>query len=226
MKYYGYHRTSTKEQHLDRGINQITSFCQENNHSISEIYADQITGKTFDRPWYNILKKEILHPGDTLIITEIDRLGRDKKSILKELEYFKENNIRVMILELPSTLVDFSNLEDEMAKMFIEMITNMIIELYASLAHAEMLKKKKRQQEGLEAKKLRGEWDEMGRPRKVPLDVFGLYFSKVLHETMTPVEVMKALNLKKSTYYKYRNEYMLLHGIIITTLYTQAKDKV
>ena len=29
--YYGYHRTSTKEQHLDRGITEITTFCEKNN---------------------------------------------------------------------------------------------------------------------------------------------------------------------------------------------------
>lgn len=28
---YGYHRTSTKEQHLDRGIAEITKYCEENN---------------------------------------------------------------------------------------------------------------------------------------------------------------------------------------------------
>lgn len=27
MKRYGYHRTSTREQHLDRGIKEITAYC-------------------------------------------------------------------------------------------------------------------------------------------------------------------------------------------------------
>ena len=46
----------------------------------------------------------------------------------------------------------------------IETINNMMIELYASMAQAEMEKKEKRQKEGMEAKRLRGEWDEVGRP--------------------------------------------------------------
>lgn len=29
MGYYGYHRTSTVEQHLDRGIEEIKSYCQK-----------------------------------------------------------------------------------------------------------------------------------------------------------------------------------------------------
>ena len=224
MNYYGYHRTSTKEQHLDRGILEISDFCHKQNFSIKKIYTDQLSGKTFDRPRYKVLKEEILHPGDVLIITEIDRLGRDKKSILKELEYFKEKEIRVMILELPSTLIDFSYLEDDMAKLFVEMITNMLIELYASLAQAEMHKKKKRQREGLEAKKLRGEWGEMGRPRKISLDRFGAYFDEVIDGAMKPNEVMRKLDLKKSTYYKYANEYLLLNGIERTIIFRKAED--
>ena len=27
MKRYGYHRTSTREQHLDRGITEINAYC-------------------------------------------------------------------------------------------------------------------------------------------------------------------------------------------------------
>ena len=30
MAVYGYHRTSTKEQHLDRGITAIKEFCEKN----------------------------------------------------------------------------------------------------------------------------------------------------------------------------------------------------
>lgn len=223
MNYYGYHRTSTKEQHLDRGIIEISDFCKKQNFNLKKIYTDQLSGKTFDRPRYKVLKEEILHPGDVLIITEIDRLGRDKKAILKELEYFKEKNIRVMILELPSTLIDFSYLEDEMAALFVEMITNMLIELYASLAQAELQKKKKRQREGLDAKKLRGEWDEMGRPRRMSLDHFGAYFDEVMEGAMKPTEVMRKLDLKKSTYYKYANEYMVLNGIKRTIIFKEAE---
>ena len=30
MKRYGYHRTITREQHLDRGIKEITAYCEQN----------------------------------------------------------------------------------------------------------------------------------------------------------------------------------------------------
>ena len=46
-----------------------------------------------------------------------------------------------------------------------ETINNMLIELYATMAQAEIEKKEKRQQEGIAAKKARGEWEEYGRPK-------------------------------------------------------------
>ena len=52
-----------------------------------------------------------------------------------------------------------------MARMMLETINNMMIELYASMAQAEIEKKEKRQREGIEAKKARGEWDDYGRPK-------------------------------------------------------------
>lgn len=46
MKRYGYHRTSTREQHLDRGIKEITVYCEQNQLELEKIYTDQQTGNT------------------------------------------------------------------------------------------------------------------------------------------------------------------------------------
>ena len=76
--------------------------------------------------------------GDILIVTELDRLGRNKQDTLKELQYFKDKDIRVMILEIPTTTQDLSSLDNSMAKMIMETINNMLIELYATMAQAEI----------------------------------------------------------------------------------------
>ena len=80
----------------------------------------------------------------TLIVTELDRLGRNKQDTLKELRYFQDKEIRVMILEIPTTTQDLSSLDNSMAKMIMETINNMLIELYATMAQAEIEKKEKR----------------------------------------------------------------------------------
>ena len=148
MKRYGYHRTSTREQHLDRGIKEITVYCEQNNLELEKIFTDQQTGKNFNRPRYQVLKEDVLRAGDELIITEVDRLGRNKQETLKELQYYRDNGIRVKILELPTTLMDLSKLDNTMARMLMETINNMLIELYAAMAQAEIEKKEKRQREG------------------------------------------------------------------------------
>lgn len=151
MKRYGYHRTSTREQHLDRGIAEITAYCEQNQLELERIFTDQQTGKNFNRPRYQVLKEDVLRSGDELIITEVDRLGRNKRDTLKELQYFRDHNIRVKILELPTTLMDISKLDNTMAQMLMETVNNMLIELYAAMAQAEIEKKEKRQREGIEA---------------------------------------------------------------------------
>ena len=63
MKRYGYHRTSTREQHLDRGIKEITAYCEQNNLELEKIFTDQQTGKNFNRPRYQVLKEDCCSVG-------------------------------------------------------------------------------------------------------------------------------------------------------------------
>lgn len=202
MATYGYHRTSTLDQHLDRGIKEINEFCNSSIIELEKIYTDQHTGKNFDRPRYIVLKNDILRKGDILIITELDRLGRNKQDTLKELQFFKDKNIRVMILEIPTTLQDLSKLENSMAKMIMETINNMLIELYATMAQAEIEKKEKRQREGIQAKKDRGEWDKYGRPKISKPHNWDEVIKKAKSGDMTAVAAMKLLQIKKTTFYK------------------------
>lgn len=209
---YGYHRTSTKEQHLDRGIAEIKKYCAEHNMKLEKVYTDQQTGKNFNRARYIVLTEDVLREGDILIITEIDRLGRTKQETLDELRKLRDKNIRVMVLELPTTLIDFSTIDNEMAKMMIETINNMMIELYASMAEAEMHKKQKRQKEGYEALKARGEWDKLGRPAAIDYKEFCNQYERVLAGKVKPFDLIKELKVSQSTYYRYKKRYYKEHA--------------
>lgn len=199
---YGYHRTSTREQHLDRGITEITEYCKSNNIKLERIFTDQQTGKNFNRPRYTVLRDDVLRDGDILIISELDRLGRTKKDTMKEIQTLKDKGVRLMVLELPTTLMDVSKLDNKMAQMMLETISNMLIELYASMAQAEIEKKEKRQREGIAEKKARGEWDDYGRPNiKKPSN-----WDEVIAEwkagKITAVKAMEKLQIKKTSFYK------------------------
>lgn len=205
--YYGYHRVSTKDQHLDRGIQGIEDFCKKNNIFLEKIFVDKMSGKTFDRPRYTVLKEDVLRPGDTLIVYELDRLARNKKAISEELRYYEEKGIRVMILDIPTTTMSLPEEADPMNKLIVETINKVIIEIYSMQAESEMHRKEKRQREGIAAKKARGEWDEYGRQRVMPLKEFAKYYKRVENGEIGSLELMRQLKMKKSTYFKYVNEY-------------------
>lgn len=203
MAVYGYHRTSTVDQHLDRGVIAIQRYCDEHKLKLIEIYTDQQTGKNFNRPDYQFMRKRLLI-GDMLIISELDRLGRNKEDTLKELRYFKETGVRVMILEIPTTLVDYSSMDNSMASMIMQTINNMLIEMYAVFAQAEMEKREKRQREGIEEKKRRGEWSDYGRPASIPFELFCEQYKLVVAGQVKPFTCMKKLGMTKSTFYRYK----------------------
>lgn len=202
MKYIGYYRTSTKEQHLDRGLAEIKAYCEQNNIPLKKIYTDQQTGKNFDRPRYTVMKEDVLEAGDVLIITELDRLGRSKKDTMREIQHYRDSGIRLMVLELPTTLMDLSKMDNSLQAMMLETINNMMLELYASMAQAEIEKKEKRQREGIEAKKKRGEWEDYGRPSIEKPDNWDIVIAQWKEKEITAVEAMKRLGLKKTSFYK------------------------
>ena len=93
QKEFGYARVSTAHQREDRQIQRLLEYGVEERN----IMIDKQSGKDFDRIGYISLKQNMLRSGDTLVITELDRLGRNKAMIKSELEWFKSEGIRVKI---------------------------------------------------------------------------------------------------------------------------------
>ena len=207
MAIYGYHRTSTQEQHLDRGVTAIREYCEKNGLTLDEMFTDQQTGKNFDRPDYQTLKRIAKKKNDVIIISELDRLGRNKESTLKELQHFQSLGVRVMILEIPTTLIDYSTLDDSMSNMIMETINKMLVEMYATFAHAEMLKRESRQKQGIQSMKDRGEFDKYGRPPAMDYKQFSAEYKNVIDGTEKPFALMRRLDMKKATFYQYAKRY-------------------
>ena len=69
-----------------------------------------------------------------------------------------------------------------------------------------MEKRVKRQREGIEAKKARGEWENYGRPRIMKLEAFQEKYQEVLDGRKRPFELMKELNMTQGTYYRYKRQ--------------------
>lgn len=116
-----------------------------------------------------------------------------------------------MILDIPTTTTDLPD-TDAMNKLIVETINKVIIDVYAMLAETELQRKMKRQQEGLIAMKERGEWDNYGRHRVMSLPDFEKEYQNVKDGKIKSLELMRKLNMKKSTYFKYVREIKLMNS--------------
>lgn len=204
-RYYGYNRVSSKEQHLDRGTKAIQDYCNAHGLPLIKVFEDKQSGRSFERIRYTVMKEDVLQSGDTLIIPEYDRLGRADET-KQELEYYKQHNIRVIFLDIPTTQMDISSISDEMARMIMTCINDMLISFYDCMARTELQRKQKRQQEGYNALRNRGEWDKLGRPRKMSKEAFAKEYERVLSGELKTSELMRELNLNKDTYFRYVRE--------------------
>ena len=191
-KMYGYARVSTKDQNLDRQLIALREFGIDDR----DIIREKASGKSLNREAYQTLRNQLLREGDTLVIVALDRLSRNKLHIKQELEYYRGRNIRVMVLDMPTTLCQVN----EGQEWIIEMINAILVEVLASLAEQERVKTLTRQAEGIEAAKLQGK--HLGRPKsKIPEGWDNIYMLWKSGE-ITAVEAMKRSGLKKSTFYK------------------------
>lgn len=198
IKSFGYARVSSKEQNLDRQLDRLRKFVDDR-----DIFFDKQSGRDFDRPGYRQLKS-MLRSGDTLYVTELDRLGRNKKEIRQELEYFRQNDIVIRIMDIPTTMADFSRFGD-LQKSIMDMVNSILIEVLSTQAENERLLIKKRQQEGIAAAKARGK--HLGRPKaQYPVE-WPIIYDKWKSGKITAVAAFTYLKLTKSTFYNLVKKY-------------------
>ena len=121
-KVVGYARVSSHEQNLDRQIQALSQYVKPDM-----IVSEKASGKDFNRPGYQSLKVGIgkLVKGDTLYIKSLDRLSRNKEQAKKELQYFKDNGIRIKIIDLPTTMAEMPQEQAWIA----DMVSNIMIEV-------------------------------------------------------------------------------------------------
>ena len=194
---FGYARVSSAEQNLDRQLIELQKYVPKEN-----LIVDKASGKNLERMGYIALKGPLgLREGDTLYVTSIDRLSRNKQHIKEELEWFKKKNVRLKILDLPTSLITVP----EGQEWILDMITNILIEVLASIAEQERLTIRKRQSEGIAAAKSKGK--HLGRPKIVCPAEFCDVYKNWKSGNITAKEAMKQLKLSSSSFYRMVAKY-------------------
>lgn len=192
---YYYARVSSKEQNLDRQIAAFEALGAQER----EIVTDKESGKNLDRPGYQALKNAMLRSGDTLVIKSLDRLSRNKCDIKNELQFFKDNGIRLKVIDLPTTMMDLP----EGQEWVFEMVNNILIEVLGTIAQQERETIKQRQTEGIEAAKAKGK--ALGRPAlQFPENWDNVYASWKAGEITAKI-AMERTDTKRTSFYKLVN---------------------
>ena len=147
-KIFAYMRISTnhKTQKTDRQRQAIIEYSICNGFNIDEFVSDIITGgtKADNRPNYHNMKKQ-LRNGDTLIISDIDRLGRNADDVIVEIKDLQSKGIRVVALDVPF-LNDWEKMNDDSLS---KMIIDIFVTLKAHMAQQEKEKIHDRVMQGL-----------------------------------------------------------------------------
>lgn len=97
---YAYIRVSTEKQEFGRQIIELYKWLKNKNVKICVdfIYCDKYTGKKLTREEYQKLRNKLKN-NDYLIISELNRLGRNWDNTKKEWQFLSENNINVIVLD-------------------------------------------------------------------------------------------------------------------------------
>lgn len=192
---YYYARVSSKEQNLDRQIAAFLSLGAEER----DIITDKESGKNLDRAGYQALKNAMLRRGDTLVIKSLDRLSRNKTDIKSELQYFKDNGIRLKVIDLPTTMMELP----EGQEWVFEMVNNILIEVLGTIAEQERTTIRQRQAEGIAAAKAKGK--KLGRPAVAVPENWDDVYASWKNGEITAKEAMKRTGLKRTSFYKIAN---------------------
>jgi DNA invertase Pin-like site-specific DNA recombinase len=189
---YYYARVSSKEQNLDR---QIAAF-KALGAADREIITDKESGKDLERVGYKALKNALLRRGDTLVVKSLDRLSRNKADIHNELRYFKENGIRLKVIDLPTTMMDLP----EGQEWVFDMVNNILIEVLGTIAEQERETIRKRQAEGIEAAKAKGK--KFGRPALDFPSNWDKVYASWKSGGITAKTAMEMTGMKRTSFYK------------------------
>lgn len=215
MSKIGYARVSSKEQNLDRQLEAL--------QSVSKVFSDKASGQSTERPQLQAML-DYLREGDIVIVTELDRLGRNNKDLTEIMNAIQQKGATLEVLNLPS----MNGIEDENLR---RLINNLVVELYKYQAESERKRIKERQAQGIELAKKKGRFT--GRKSTFQKDdpllqrAFNLYQSKeytlkeIEHHTKIPASpsntikniIMPAII---DTYIANSGLYCLIIVIIIT----------
>ena len=193
---YGYARVSTKGQAKDGNSLEGQSLLLR-EAGADKIFYDSFTGRKMERPEFNKLLS-VLHEGDKLIVTKLDRFARSAVQGSQMIEELIAKGVTVHVLNIG--LMDNTptgKLIRNIMLSFAEFERDMIVE---------------RTQEGKAIAREKGIRVD-GRPKKnVPTETLRNYYILQQKGKMTVNDCCGELNISRSTWYNLTKGGLLSNG--------------
>ncbi|MDM7659991.1 recombinase family protein [Lactococcus lactis] len=193
MAKIGYARVSSKEQNLERQIQAL--------EGVPKVFSDKVSGQSTERPQLQAML-DYLREGDVVVVTELDRLGRNSKDLTSLMNQIQQKGATLEVLNLPS----MNGIEDENLR---RLINNLVIELYKYQAESDRKRIRERQAQGIAIAKQKGLFK--GRQPNYQYDdpllqrAFELYQSK----KYTLKEIEQHTRIPVSTFKRYLQKYQI-----------------
>ena len=202
---YGYIRVSTEIQDHTRQEKALLEY----GILAENIYSDIGSGKDFNRPQYQKLINKVIKAGDTLVITSLDRLGRDMKLILE--------NYNLIVDTRGVTLISLEQPELNSTNPILKTVMLSIYTMLADIERKTMLERQRQAYNSMKktdtGKLISNKTGEVvGRKkashsfRKEDIELLKKWIDKTTE--LTTNQVLKALDISRPTLYKLKKEYL------------------
>lgn len=181
MRLFGYARVSTSQQSLDIQVNTL----KEAGVLVSRILTDKISGSHMQREGIKLLLIKV-EQGDIVLVTRLDRLGRDTADMIDLVNKFDALGVGVRFLD------EGISTEGTMGKMMVTILS--------AVAQAERHRIMERTQEGRMEAQAKG--IKFGRKRTIDRQkVLDLYAQGV-----GATKIAQQMQIGRSTIYKLLKE--------------------
>ncbi|WP_374989641.1 recombinase family protein (plasmid) [Priestia megaterium] len=190
---FGYARVSAFDQHLDSQIEQLREA------TVDRIVQEKVSGIHHQKEELTQLLHQLVK-GDTLMVTRMDRLGRNTKQLLELIEELEARGIHLVILNLGIDTRTPSG--------------KFILTVMSAFSELDRTMIKEKQQAGITVAKRKGIYK--GKKPKFTLKHDGVRHAIELHETTNkPVkEICKITNISEATFYRRWREYQNIKNAV------------
>lgn len=212
--YFSYARISTKEvddkQSYSRQIRGFAKYAEENKIEYLREFADDISGKSFNRPEWIKLERAI-HKGDTIVFKDISRFTRQAEAGFEKYMYLMEEvGVNLVFIDNPTLSTDYiknlMNMADTMDNRIAKITLNNTIELLLMVELDRVEREReiivKRIKDGLAAS------DKIAGRRKGTLDKMSTELKEDIKEylrdrSIKAIDLIRKHGISRNTLKKY-----------------------